>query len=254
MVSMSYNINIETADPVCIQQEKLHALSANTALKEAKIPPIKPCKYTFPVTNYNDAINFAITLTDLTLGTLQDAVQRFAAGNETNLVGILASIIGQKGKEAAWYRIQQGKIPSELPFLTTSDISFALSFLQTFTFPDSCPSLRNIQLQTYSPLNILNQPANRTQNISVAWRPNPIIKKLERLWMIYINQMNPPIVVPLRMVSMNEMVVAEALFPYGEHLMNGLTIAAITVDKGPFADANSVAEKTVFGPGLIVVD
>lgn len=72
--------------------------------------------------------------------------------------------------------------------------------------------------------------------------------------MAYINQINQPIVVPLRVVSMNEMVVAEALFPYGEHLMNGLTIAVVTMDKGPFPDVNSVAEKTVFGPGLIVVD
>jgi hypothetical protein len=42
-------------------------------------------------------------------------------------------------------------------------------------------------------------------------------------------------------------------FPHDEFLMNGLTIAAVTMGADEFADADKVAEATVFGPGLIEV-
>jgi hypothetical protein len=237
-----------------IQQEEHHAFGANNALQQANLRPIKPCKYTFPVSTYKDAINLAMTLTDLPLGTLQDAIQRFATGSDIGLVRVFASIIGQKGKQAGWYRVQQGKIASETPSPTTNDLSFAFSVARMFTVRNSCPSVRSIRLNTYYPLTILTPPVNRTQNILVGWKPNPAIKEPEMLWMTYINQLNVPVVVPLRAVALNEMAIAKASFPYTENLMKGLTMAAVTVDKGPFLNAGAVAEKTVSGPGLIVVD
>jgi hypothetical protein len=73
--------------------------------------------------------------------------------------------------------------------------------------------------------------------------------------MTYINQQNLPIFEPLHVVSREgDVVQAEALFPYDDNEMNGLTIAAVTLSEGPFGDASSVAKWTLAGPGLIIVN
>ena len=46
----------------------------------------------------------------------------------------------------------------------------------------------------------------------------------------------------------------EALFPYDQFEMNGLTIAVLTNSAGPFADVDAVAAATVAGPALIEVN
>ena len=235
------------------QQEELHALSANNVLEHVKVRPIKPCKYEFPVSNYKEAIALAATFTDLVLGTLQDAVERFALGSDAALARVITSVVGQEGEQEGWYRTQQGQIPSQLPFLTTSDLNFAFTAIQSFTVPGSCPSLREIPLKTFQPLNILTPPTTKAQTIKVSWKHDPTIKKKEKLSLTYINQQNLPITVPLKIKSMDHVVVAEALFPYTEHLLNGFTIAAVTTGGDSFPNADAVAKATVFGPGLIIV-
>lgn len=216
--------------------------------------PIQPCQYSFPVSNYREAISLAAEFTDLVLGALQDAIERFGAGNDRVLARLIAAVVGQEGEQDGWYRIQQGKVPSQLPFLTTSDLSFAFTAIQSFTIPGSCPNIGDIPLKTFLPLFILTPPIAKTQNISVAWMPDPTIQGLEKLWLTYINQHNLPIVVPLQIVSIADIVVAEATFPYTENLMNGLTIAVVTTNSGPFPNADAVARATVFGPGLININ
>ena len=44
-----------------------------------------------------------------------------------------------------------------------------------------------------------------------------------------------------------------APFPYQEYEMDGLTIAAVTDNVGPFSDASEVAAVTLYGPGIIEV-
>jgi hypothetical protein len=43
----------------------------------------------------------------------------------------------------------------------------------------------------------------------------------------------------------------QADFPFTNNNLFGLTIAAVTNSSGPFITANDVANKTLFGPGLI---
>ena len=72
--------------------------------------------------------------------------------------------------------------------------------------------------------------------------------------MTYINQQNLPIVVPLEILkSIDDEIIAEALFPYDENLMNGFTLAAVTKSPGPFNSAEEVAKATIAAPGLIIV-
>ncbi|RJE22891.1 sexual development protein [Aspergillus sclerotialis] len=237
-----------------LAQEELHALSVNNVLKHAKARPVQPCKYTFPVSNYTEAISLAATFTDLVLGTLQDAVERFALGSDSSLARLITAVVGQEGEQEGWYRTQQRRIPSQLPFLTTSDLNFAFTAVQSFIIPGSCPNIRDIPLKTFQPLTILTPPTTKTQNITVSWKPDPTIKEPEKLSLTYINQQNLPVSVPLRIKSMANVVVAEGVFPYNENILNGLTIAVVTTGGGSFPNVDAVAKATVFGPNLIIVN
>lgn len=215
---------------------------------------IQPCAYTFPVSDFKSAIALATTFTDVVLGTLQDVVERFALGRDVDLAREIASVIGQEGEQQGWFRASQGKIPSELPFLTTSDLNFAFTAIQGFVVPGSCPNIDEIPLRTFEGLNILSTPGRQDQNITVQFT-DPDHEADHSLWLTYINQQNLPIVEPLRFISRNgKEVQAETLFPFEENEMNGLTIAAVTKSGGPFSDASSVAKWTLAGPGLIIVN
>ncbi|KAJ5121282.1 uncharacterized protein N7515_009243 [Penicillium bovifimosum] len=237
-----------------LAQEELHALDANNALDNVGIEPIEPCHYKFPVDNFDAAILLASTFTDVVLGTLQDVVERFAMNGDFGLSREVSSIVGQEGEQQGWFRIMQGKVPSELPFLTTSDLNFAFTAIQSFVVPGTCPNIDSIPLKTFQPLDIITTPTARTANISFAFAHSHHTNDT-RLWMTYINQQNLPIVEPLQVVeNEGDDIVAKALFPYDTHEMNGLTIAAVTPTKGPFPNAWSVANETLAGPGLIIVN
>lgn len=189
------------------------------------------------------------------MGTLQDVVERFAIGGDIGLSRVVSSIIGQEGEQQGWFRVMQGKVPSELPFLTTSDLNFAFTALQTFIVPNSCPNIETIPLETFEPLNVINPPNAKTGNIQVSFSDHHHETTESILWMVYINQQNLPIVEPLHVISREEdEVLAEALFPYDAHEMNGLTIAVITTSEGPFPNAYSVAKATLAGPGLFIIN
>ncbi|KAJ5098753.1 hypothetical protein N7532_005754 [Penicillium argentinense] len=236
-----------------LAQEELHAIRANNALIHFHAHPIEPCQYHFPVKDYDSAIALAATFTDVVLGTLQDTVERFALGHDFDLAREIAAVIGNEGEQQGWFRMQQGKIPSELPFLTTSDVNFAFTAIQNFIYPGSCPNIHEIPLRTFEPLEIVTKASAKSQNLTFSFEDRA--NETSQFWMTYINQQNTPIVEPLNIVShTGSYIEASAIFPYDEHELNGLTIAAVTKSGGPFADANTVAKWTHAGPGLIIVD
>ncbi|PWY79308.1 putative sexual development protein [Aspergillus heteromorphus CBS 117.55] len=252
-----FTIQVLTA---ILAQEEVHALTANTGLKHFNQVPIEPCNYTFPVSTFDEAIALAATFTDVVLGTLQDVIVRFAAANDVDLTRIIAATIGNEGEQQGWFRLLQDKIPSESPTLTTSDVNFAFTAIQSFVIPGTCPNIELINLKTFPALNIVTPPEAKTQEILVSFS----VSKEEaqsladgKLWLTYVNQLNVPITEPLGLFEVDKeegVVVAKALFPYDDNLLNGLTIAAVTGSEGPFADVNAVAEATLFGPGLIIVN
>jgi hypothetical protein len=71
----------------------------------------------------------------------------------------------------------------------------------------------------------------------------------------FINQQNKPVPAPLKNIKVSGTVLTfDVDFPFTANLLNGLTIAAVTVGQGPFASAGEVAAQTLFGPGLIEVN
>ncbi|KAJ5713004.1 uncharacterized protein N7483_010185 [Penicillium malachiteum] len=237
-----------------VAQEELHAIRANNALVHFGQKPVEPCEYTFPVQDFDTAIKLASTFTDVVLGTLQDAVERFAIGGDFDLSREIASVIGNEGEQQGWFRIMQAHVPSELPFLTTSDLNFAFTAVQGFTIPGSCPNIDEIPLRTFESLEILTTPRAESENLTFVFEDKSNESE-HLLWVTYVNQLNVPIVQPLHITSREgTRVEATALFPYNDYELNGLTIAAVTKSDGPFTDVNTVAKWTLAGPGLIIID
>ncbi|KAL1968221.1 hypothetical protein VTN77DRAFT_2056 [Rasamsonia byssochlamydoides] len=239
-------------------QEELHALNANNALEKFTGQPIQPCQYTFPSTDLESAIALAGTFTSVVLGTLQDVILVFAQNGDVGLTSAVASVVGQEGEQEGYFRLLQGKVPNELPFLTTSTRDFALNALnQTFFVPGSCPNLNIITgLNVFEPLTLLSTPKAVTEPIQFRFE-NTAGLNTAGLKVVYINQQNLPIVEDFTVVKTEGATVTiEANFPYEENELNGLTIAALaeTSASGNFTNAQAVADATKFGPALIIVN
>jgi len=246
-------------------QEELHVLNANGALAHFGAEPIKPCEYNFPVSNFKDAISLASTFTDVVLGTLQDVVSLFGADLDSGLIRGVASVIGQEGEQNGFYRELLDKIPSALPFLTTSTREFAFSALnQDFVVAGSCPNIGTIDLPIFEPLTIVTadiKAAEQDLQFSITatgkeygyaqWGSD-----CSGLSLVYINQQNVPVVEALKNVKVSDYTITfDALFPFnGTTFGNGLTLAAVTNSSGPFTSADAVAKATIFGPGLIEIN
>lgn len=238
------------------QQEELHALNANSALKNFKSEPLQPCKYRFPVSDLPSAIALASTFTSVVLGTLQDVIQTFAQNGDAPLTRGIAAVLGQEGEQQGWYRSFQGKVAPELPFLTTSTRDMAFNALnQTFIVPGSCPNLDTIQARTFLPLTLLTAPAAKTQTVQFSFEKSGEGDAEKDLKLVYINQQNKPIVEDFKVVKTEgQTVTIEAVFPYDENLMNGLTIAVLASGGGCFSNVQGVSDATKFGPALIIVN
>jgi hypothetical protein len=238
-------------------QEELHALNANGALNHFNAGPIQPCQYNFPVTTFSEAIALASTFTDVVLGTLQDVQSLLATDGDAGLIRGVGSVIGQEGEQNGFYRSLLDKIPSALPFLTTSTREFAFSALnQGFVVAGSCPNINTINLPIFKALTVETSEIDaksETLEFSIA----PISgMDYTTLSLVYINQQNTPVVEKLQDIDVkSDKVTFKALFPFdGTTFGNGLTIAALTSGATTFANADAVAKATIAGPGLIEIN
>ncbi|KAH7327308.1 hypothetical protein BKA65DRAFT_461982 [Rhexocercosporidium sp. MPI-PUGE-AT-0058] len=252
-------------------QEELHLLNANGALSHFNTPPIQPCQYTFPATTYKDAIALASTFTDLVLGTLQDVSSLLGANGDASLIRGITSVIGQEGEQNGFFRSTSDKIPSALPFLTTSTREFAFSALnRDFVVPGSCdPSnLATIDLPIFLPLRVLTQNITAQQQMlrfgldfatgegmQGKIRKEQMGAQYEDLSMVYVNQQSVPVVQKIQnLVLTAGGLTFEAMFPFEQGLFgNGLTLAVLAKSGGNLTTIEGVATSTVFGPGLIQI-
>jgi hypothetical protein len=236
-----------------IAQEKLHQLNANNALEKFGKERIEPCKYTFPVTDFQSAIGLAAVFTDLVMGTLQDVIQQFSLNGDSGFVRGVAASLGNEGEQEGFFRLILKKRPSAQPFLTTSVRDFAFTALQSFIVPGSCPNIDTIPLTTFKPLTVVTKDiAAATQVIEYSFTQLEGVSDYSAYALVLINGQNKPIVEPLTNVAIeNGIVTFDAGFPWDENNLNGLTITAVTNTQGPFATAGDVAKAAVFGPGLI---
>lgn len=240
-----------------VAQEQLHLLNANGALKHFNEEPIQPCKYSFPVTDFQSAVALAATFTDLVLGTLQDVNQLFAQNGDAGLVRGVSSVIGNEAEQDGFFRVVQKKRPSAQPFLTTATRDFAFTAIQSFTIPGSCPNIATIPLKTFKPLTVESTNIKAaTQSIKFSFsKADAGLNQWDQLKLVFINGQNLPIVKGFENVQvLEDKVVFEAGFPYDEFQLNGLTVAAVTQGADYFDNAGKVAEATILGPGLIEID
>ncbi|KAI1163802.1 sexual development protein [Nemania serpens] len=240
-------------------QEELHAITATTALKHfnASLVPA-PCTYKFPTTTLEDAINLAETLTGVVLGTLQDAEQSFAKNGDDGPVRAVSSVIGQEGEQNGFYRALLNHKPSEKPFLTTNVAAFAFSALQQFVV--SCPfDINQIPIPVFPALNVLTTAEPRDMYLSFSVDLTGNAKVNEKydfgcLFVTYLVGQQLPISEPIINPKFDGGVLTfDALFPFTENVMSGLSIAALT-DSSGFPNADALVANTLAAPGLIQVN
>ena len=248
---------VETIEAI-VAQEEMHVLNANGALKHFNQVEIEPCKYNFPaVTDYSSAIALAATFTDLVLGTLQDVSELFARSQDFDLVRAVSSVLGNEGEQEGFFRAEQKKRPSAQSFLTTATRDFAFTAIQSFVVEGSCPNIDTIPLKTFKPLTVETKDIKATtQNIAFSFSMRDAgMFEIEQLKLVWLNGQNVPLVKSFQNVEMkDDRVIFEAEFPFDEFVMEGLTIAAVTMGADQFAGAVEAAERTVFGPGIIELD
>ncbi|KAK0702990.1 hypothetical protein B0T26DRAFT_838784 [Lasiosphaeria miniovina] len=250
-----------------LAQEELHSINAANTLKKFNAFVPGPCKYQFPTTNLRDAVRLADTFTDLVLGTLQDASQGLAINGDNGAVRGVASTIGQEGQQSGFYRSLLSKKPSEKPFLTTSVGPFALSALQQFIVPGSCPfQMSQIGLPIFPVLNVLSgdggrtvEPKDQTLSFSADLSGSSVLSKIINgngadLTVVYFSGQLVPIKTPLTNVRWSGNVITfDANFPFTENVMSGLTVASLAID-GVFVVPGDVVGQTLAAPGLIQAD
>ncbi|KAH8688839.1 putative sexual development protein [Talaromyces proteolyticus] len=245
-----------------VAQEELHALNAINALKHFGHTPVAPCLYNFPVSTFEDAITLAQTFTSVVLGTLQNVVLNMGSHGDAALSQGVASVIGQEGEQEGWFRLLNKRIPSELPFLTNSVRDFAFNALvQDFIVPGSCPNLDQTaelqSLHSMQPLTVVetfdpSKSANEVVRLSFELPSGSEATEYE---VAYINQQNVPFVLPYKVTSQQGQTLSvEAEFPFKEHELNGLTILAIVPTATVATSNQAVADATLAGPGLVIVN
>ncbi|KAF1348331.1 late sexual development protein [Lizonia empirigonia] len=255
-LGMDHDYMLDSLNAI-LNQEELHVLNANDALDHFKQEKIQPCKYNFPVEDFQSAIGLAGTFTDVVLGTLQDVNQIFAKNQDVGLVRAVTSVVGNEAEQEGFFRLTQKKRPSSQPFVTTATRDFAFTAIQDFVIEGSCPNIGTIPLKRFKPLSVetKNIPAE-TQNLKFSFDMKDAgMYDIKDMRLTYLNGQNQPIVKTFENVKMDDgRVLFEAPFPYDDFLMNGLTIAAVTMGADEFADPDKMAEAAIFGPGLIEID
>jgi hypothetical protein len=255
-------LTVSTLEAV-VAQEQLHALNAVNALKHFNQTPIEPCEYNFPVATFEEAITLAQTFTSVVLGTLQNVVLNMGLHGDAPLSQGVASVIGQEGEQEGFFRLLNKKIPNELPFLTNSVRDFAFNALnQAFIVPGSCPNINDIaalkELHPMEPLTVVTpfDPSVGTEVIELSFDLASSETATDYV-VAYINQQNVPITETLTVTKTEGTTVyVTAAFPFKEHELNGLTIAAIIPSSSAtnLTSNQAVADVTKAGPGLLLVN
>ena len=171
-------------------------------------------------------------------------------GQGADVIPLVASIIGQEGEQDGFYRFVGKKTPSAAPFLTSAAGQFGFSALnQVFIVPGSCPNPPPIPV--FKTLTPVTKPG--PVNTTVTYTSDAAVTLAN--YITYISGQNAPVTVPISGIKKSGTTYTfSASFPFGGGFSKGLTVAALTKNKGPFTDAATVAAATVAGPGLIEVD
>jgi hypothetical protein len=256
-------------------QEELHSINANKALKHFGKDPIRPCRYNFPVDNFEDAIAFASRITDFVQGVLGDVITKAGGVGDAGFTRGVAGALSNEGEQDGWFRTILGERPSQKPFNTISTREYAFSLLQDVTVPGSCPDEAEIDLPVFQPLSAAD-PSAKTQDLEFTFSLKPTRqvpskqnsfqiqplshtknfaqkygKNWRKLSVSYLNGQDAPISTPVKHLKIHgETVTVTAEFPFDEFKMFGLSIAALTVgDK--FADSDAMVKATLFAPALL---
>ncbi|KAM3076109.1 hypothetical protein ACMFMG_006374 [Clarireedia jacksonii] len=252
-----------------VAQEKLHQINANKAVARFSNDTsaiILPCKYNFPVTDYQSAIGTASIFTSTVMATLQQAIVSLANNGDGNLARGVASSLGQEGEQDGYFRTKLGLIAPEGPFITASTPDYLINFLlQKFIVDGSCPNLNTIPFTRWQPLTLTAGVKDYSKVTQLSFKitlgagksANDYGTNFEDLVLIYVNQQNTPIQEPLKNVTVNSNgdVNFTVDFPHdGAGVNEGLVLASVASKKtNGLTNVVDAAKATLFGPFIFEV-
>lgn len=235
-------------------QEEIHYLSALNVVEHYGGTPVSLCgEYIFPVQTLKEAVAFAQAFSILTIGILQDAILHFAKNGDAPFTQTLAAVLANEAEQAAYYGFLGGDLPNDVPFATPAAQDFAFTALKSLVNVSTCSNLDVVDLQTFDALVVVTNVTATSQPVTFEVFTSSLNGNVSDFTISYINQQNIPVTQPIYDIQPNgNTTTFSAYFPYAENLMNGLTIAALTRGSN-FTDFQAVADKTVAGPGLIIL-
>jgi hypothetical protein len=253
-----------------VAQEKLHQINANKAIARFSNDTsaiILPCKYDFPATSFNGALQEAGIFTSLVMATLQQAIVALGTNGDGNLSRGVAASLGQEGQQDGFFRAKQGLIAPEGPFITASTPDYLINFLvQNYIVPGSCPNLNTIPFAPWQPLTFTGASREWTKldqlsfkfTLSSTQSAKDFGTNFEDLALVYVNQQNTPIQKPFKNVSVSSNgkdVSFDVDFPHdGAGVNEGLVLVSVVSTKvNQLTNVLDAAKATLFGPFVIEV-
>jgi hypothetical protein len=272
----------------------MHAYNANDAVRYfTDGSHMFPCTYQFPVSTFDQAVDFAQTMTDMYIGLLANIQQRTAknlGSDSDSIIYVLAQALGQEGQQSGWFRSLRQIPPSAEPFLTTSTREFALSWMQHWIVPGSCPNMEFIPLSVLPELTLTAVSIGDESHSGNVTLVAPGAVDPDSQSVAFVNGALVPTVVPFKIRQTtpcdsdrqypNGMMVngdsqsvvtferarpAElrgledcvasteilADMPYAHNVMHGLVLMTVVENSDAFIAPQDVADKTVYGPALL---
>ncbi|KAL8743869.1 MAG: hypothetical protein Q9190_003823 [Brigantiaea leucoxantha] len=121
-------------------QEVIHTQTATTVLQLFNKPTFLPCKYSFPVSDVEQFLLLANTITSAGIGFVINGAATLAL-TDPGLVQGPASIVGAEARHDAFFRLSAlHVVPNPAPFDTRISAPYALNLASQFIVPGSCPS------------------------------------------------------------------------------------------------------------------
>jgi hypothetical protein len=157
---------------------------------------VPPCKYAFPVTNFEEFLSIANLITSANFGSVI-GLQQQLDGSAPALATSTTAILGVETRHDAFLRILHGVVPNPAPYDTGIPIGWAYNIGLQYTVPGSCPV--EVPLPTYPQL-YLDHPASFSNGsypdtLSFTWDTQQSWVQREKgkqLYAAWVNQYNEP--------------------------------------------------------------
>ena len=126
-------------------QEEVHVATIETLLNHFGQATFQPCQYSFPVSNREEFLALANTITNVGIGAVNDVASTLAV-TDPAVIQSVTSIITVESRHDAFFRGTAGEASNPAPFDTRLSGVFAFNLALPFIVPGSCGSMPQVPI------------------------------------------------------------------------------------------------------------